>query len=347
MNNDTYSLPPEWHTQSAVQLTWPHENTDWQPILDEIIDVYLQLVSHISNRQIVVIACHDIDVQNSVFDLLAKNNIEQKNIRTFVAPCNDTWARDHGPITLINKQNENKVLDFTFNAWGGKYQSNADNKITGHLMECDFVNANQYEASELILEGGSIESDGNGTVMTTTRCLLNKNRNATQSKVDIEESLKQTLGVQQVLWLEHGYLAGDDTDAHIDTLARFSPQGIVYVSCNNEQDEHYLELNKMAAELSQFKNVDGKTYKLFPLPMPAAIKNDDSERLPATYANFLIINGAVLVPVYNDEQDQNALDIIAMAFPEHEVIGIDCRAVIEQFGSLHCLTMQLPENLID
>lgn len=340
-----FTLPPEWAEQSAVLLTWPHNNTDWQPILAEIESVYVELAKNITRFQILVIACHDEQIKNRVTQLLTAQNVNIENVRLFNAPCNDTWARDHGPITLKH-DNTNKVLDFTFNAWGDKYAGSLDNEITGHLLQQPFVNPVSCESSSFILEGGSIESDGNGTLLTTSRCLLNPNRNAHLSKQEIESTLLTDLGMEKVIWLESGYLAGDDTDAHIDTLARFAPNGIVYVSCDDENDPHFAELKKMQTELGSCTNCDGKPYQLFALPMPATVLNEDNEPLPATYANYLIINGAVLVPTYNDVADQKALDIIAAAHPEREIIGIDCQAVIKQFGSLHCLTMQLPAGLI-
>jgi agmatine/peptidylarginine deiminase len=366
MNNTAFRLPAEWEPQSAVQLTWPHYNTDWKDNLDAITDVYIKLVKEITDVQLVVIACHDTSVMENVKRLLVKNNIDLNKVRCFIAPCNDTWARDHGPITLVNSVasaisakpeqkiqpvHETKLIDFQFNAWGAKYDSNLDNEITRHLYNSDFANFTTTNTSSLILEGGSIESDGDGVILTTTRCLLNKNRNSSLSQDQIEASLKEQLNASKVLWLEYGYLAGDDTDAHIDTLARFSPDGIVYVECSNKHDPHYDELAKMASQLKSFSNNHGQAYNLYPLPMANPITNDDGELLPATYANFLVINQKVLVPTYNIdgenlENDQQALNIIKKAYPNREVVGINCCEVIKQFGSLHCLTMQLPFNSI-
>lgn len=350
----SYHLPAEWHPQSAVLLTWPHENTDWAPWLAEIEKVYLELVTHISQKQLVVVACHDETIKQRVTKLTSKSSnsagdslqINQQNLRLFIAPCDDTWARDHGPITLIDENGETNILDFTFNAWGDKYGANLDDQITMQLIQQPFVNLFGYQNIDFILEGGSIESDGAGTVLTTEACLLNPNRNAELNKQDIEATLKHHLGMQQVIWLSSGHLAGDDTDAHIDTLARFAPKGIVYVGCDDVSDPHYESLAKMENELKAAKNAQGDSYQLHKLPWPSPVTNDEGEPLPATYANYLIINGAVLVPIYNDAQDDNALSIIAEAHPEHEIIGVNCRTVIEQYGSLHCLTMQLPKGLI-
>ena len=341
----TLHLPAEWQTQSAVLLTWPHAETDWQPWLDDIEKTYCEIAVAISRFQLVVIACHNKQIETSVLTQLSNLEVDLTKLRTFIAPCNDTWARDHGPITITNAQGESCICDFTFNAWGNKYQANLDDLITTSLIQQEFCQLQNYRNIDLILEGGSIESDGQGTLLTTETCLLNPNRNNDLTKDELEQALIEVLGVKQVHWLRHGYLPGDDTDAHIDTLARFSPNGIVYVAANSD-DEVSKELNKMAEELAELTNVKGEKYQLYPLPMPAQVVNKEGEPLPATYANYLIINGAVLVPTYNDPNDDNALAVIGQAYPNREVIGIDCRTVIEQFGSLHCLTMQLPKDLI-
>lgn len=340
------SLPAEWQTQSAVLLTWPHADTDWQPWLASIEKTYGEIAAAISRFQLVVIACHNKAIETSVLTQLSNLEVDVTKVRTFIAPCNDTWARDHGPITVTNEQGETCICDFTFNAWGNKYQASLDDLITTSLIQQEFCQLQQYRNIDLILEGGSIESDGNGTLLTTETCLLNPNRTNDLTKQELEQALIEVLGVKQVHWLSHGYLPGDDTDAHIDTLARFSPDGIVYVAAGDESNEVNAELAKMEQELQTLKNAQNIPYKLYPLPLPAPIHNADGEPLPATYANYLIINDAVLVPTYQDSQDTVALDVIAQAYPDREIIGIDCTTVIEQFGSLHCLTMQLPKDLI-
>ena len=340
------TLAAEWHQQSAVLLTWPHKETDWLPWLNQIEQVYIDIVKAISQHQVTVIACHDIDLQHHIHLMLQNAGIDTATIRTFVAPCNDTWARDHGPITLVDEQGETCILDFTFNAWGSKYRCDLDNLITTHFIQQPFCQLQSYQNVDLVLEGGSIESDGNGTIMTTETCLLNPNRNNGLDKQALEDALKEVLGAKQVVWLKHGHLPGDDTDAHIDTLARFCPNGIVYVTCDNETDPSYQALKAMEQELAEFKKVTGTAYKLYPLPSPDTILNKNGEPLPATYANYLIINEAVLVPVYGVEQDELALKVVGDAYPNRKIVPINCRTVIEQFGSLHCLTMQLPCGLI-
>ncbi len=343
----SFYLPAEWHPQSAVQLTWPHQTTDWAPILADILQVYLHLSKHITERQLLLVSFHNDEVKQDAEQRLSDFGVDLTRVRSFVAPSNDTWARDHGPITLIDNNGDAKVLDFNFNAWGSKYESNFDDQITMQLIQQPFVEFSGYQNIDMVLEGGSIESDGHGTLLTTEKCLLNENRNPDMSKGEIEAALKQVFDAKRVLWLQHGFLAGDDTDAHIDTLARLAPQGIVYVSCTDPSDPHYDELKAMEAELERFTDNNGQAYTLFPLPWPKPIFGDDGSPLPATYANYLIINDAVLVPTYNDENDATALEIIGRAHPNRDIIGVDCTAVIKQFGSLHCLTMQLPKGLIN
>jgi agmatine deiminase len=239
------------------------------------------------------------------------------------------------------------LLDFVFNGWGLKFAANHDNLITARLKEQGALAPNLKKIG-LIMEGGSIESDGLGTILTTTACLLSPNRNPQLDKSEIEQAMASLLGTRRVLWLNHGWLAGDDTDSHIDTLARICPNNtIVYQACDNPLDEHYQELRLMEAELKAFKAPDGGYYRLIALPWPKARFDDQAHRLPATYANFLVINGAVLAPTYGDqENDRKALACIEQAFPGREVISINCLPLLEQHGSLHCVTMQLPAGVL-
>jgi len=198
------------------------------------------------------------------------------------------------------------------------------------------------EKIDFVLEGGSIESDGEGTILSTSACLCNTNRNNGLSKQEIEELLHTYLGAKRVLWLDHGYLAGDDTDSHIDTLARFANKDtIAYVKCNDKDDEHFEALQKMEAQLKKFKTKEGKSYRLIALPMTDAIYNEEGQRLPATYANFLITNDALIYPTYGDKNDSTAGEIFKVLFPNREIIPINCLKLIEQGGSLHCSTMQI------
>ena len=300
----------EWEPQSAVQLTWPHKDTDWAPILPEITAVYEEMKREIESRETVVV----------VDDI----------------PHNDTWARDHGFIT-VEENGQLILLDFKFNGWGEKFAAELDNDINRQLYEQQLVKGIYESHLDFVLEGGSIESDGKGTIFTTTCCLMAPHRNLPLTQQEIEQQLKEWLGAERIVWINHGSLIGDDTDGHIDTLVRIAPNDtLLYIGADDEHPDLLL----MEQELQQLRTIDGHPYRLLRLPMPRPIY-DDGERLPATYANYLVINGAVLVPTYNQpDLDQEAISTIGKAFPDREIIGIDCRAVIRQHGSLHCCTMQ-------
>ena len=306
----------EWEHQSMVQLTWPHEGTDWAPILDEITAVYENMAREIRKRE----------------PLLVVDTI----------PHNDTWARDHGFITVESStldtlHSQLILLDFKFNGWGEKFEAKLDNAINKHLYEQGLVKGIYEDHLDFVLEGGSIESDGKGTVFTTECCLMAPHRNQPLTKEEIEERLKEWLGAERIVWLQHGSLIGDDTDGHIDTLVRICPDDTLLYTGG---DKDHPDLAEMEKELQELRTIDGKPYRLLKLPLPRPIY-DDGDRLPATYANYLIVNGAVLVPTYNQpDLDQEAMDIIQQAFPDRDIVGIDCCAVIKQHGSLHCCTMQ-------
>ncbi len=327
-------------------LTWPHAQSDWAPILHQVEPVFTAIAAAIARYETVLIACHDEAVRTQVAARLGSAGVPEARLRLLVAPANDTWARDHGPITVLC-QDEPTLLDFGFNGWGGKYASELDNLITRRLHALGAFGDAPLETVDLILEGGSIEVDGQGTLLTTTRCLLSATRNPGRTRAQIEAELAERLGITRFLWLEHGYLAGDDTDSHIDTLARLcDPSTIAYVACDDPADEHYDDLKSMEKELQAFRTAAGQPYRLVALPWPRARFDNDGARMPATYANFLIINGAVLVPTYADAADHVALERLRGCFPEREVIGIDCLPLIYQHGSLHCVTMQIPAGVM-
>lgn len=335
-------LPAEWFPQSAVQLTWPHAGTDWAPILDEVIPCFVSIAKEIMKREKLVVVCPDaleVKEQLGVFD--------EERVRFVELPTNDTWARDHGGISVFDPLGM-MVYDFVFNGWGMKFAANKDNLITRNLYQAG-VFAEEIQLVNMapfVLEGGSIESDGQGTLMATAECLLSVNRNEYLQREEIEHYLKDVFGVKRILWIENGYLAGDDTDSHVDTLARFcSEDTIAYVKCEDESDEHYDELLAMEEEIKAFQQENGDPYRLISLPMADEIVWE-GERLPATYANFLIMNGAVLLPFYNSPKDEQARKALQMAFPDREVVGINCLPLIKQHGSLHCVTMQYPEGYV-
>ena len=306
----------EWENQSMVQLTWPHEGTDWAPILDEITAVYKEMAREIRKRE----------------PLLIVDSI----------PHNDTWARDNGFITIEETSFDQKskalvLLDFCFNGWGDKFEATLDNQINKHLFEQGLVKGVYEDHLDFVLEGGSIESDGKGTIFTTECCLMAPHRNQPLTKQEIENRLKEWLGAERIVWLQHGSLLGDDTDGHIDTLVRICPYDTLLYTGG---DKDHPDLALMEEDLKSLRTLEGKPYRLLKLPLPHPIF-DDGDRLPATYANYLVINGSVLVPTYNQpDLDEEAMRIIGQAFPDRQIVGIDCRAVIKQHGSLHCCTMQ-------
>ena len=283
--------------------------------------------------------------KNVLLSKLGKCKVE--NILFAELPANDTWARDHGAITVII-DNRPVLYDFSFNGWGLKFAANLDNQITPKLVALDLFSKDVVYNNLLhfVLEGGSIESDGKGTLLTTKNCLCSVNRNQHLSKEQIEEYLIDIFGLKQVLWLSSGYLAGDDTDSHIDTLARFCDEmTIAYVKCDDPTDEHYLALKVMEEELKSFRTLNQEPYRLIPLPMADPVY-DDNIRLPATYANFLIMNEVVLMPFYHSLLDSIAQQQFQKIFTGREVIGIDCLPLLKQHGSLHCVTMQFPKGVL-
>lgn len=331
-------LPAEWEPQAFLQVTFPHEQGDWAATYDDVVPCFVELIMAAARFQRVLVVCDHVKTVKSHFT-------NTRNLHFAVAPSNDTWARDHGAITIL-KHGQPRLLDFQFNGWGNKFAAELDNQITGTLHDANIFGATVLDEIDLVLEGGAIESDGAGTLLTTSTCLLTSTRNPHLSKNQIEQALKGYFGMDRVLWLDHGYLAGDDTDSHIDTLTRFcNPHTIAYVQCLDPDDEHFEELQLMEAQLKTFTTAQGQPYDLIPLPMPEACYDEDDERLPATYANFLICNGAVLVPTYDAAQDAQAIDILRAVFPDRVVIGINCLPLIEQHGSLHCVTMQYPAGV--
>jgi agmatine deiminase len=330
-------LPAEWEQQRCVQLTFPHEDTDWADRLEEALGCFAAIAMHISRYEDVLVVCRD---KAAVAEYL--RHAVQDRLHLVEIPSNDTWARDHGGITIY-EDGRPVILDFVFNGWGLKFPAHYDNLITGKLAALGAFGVIPVSQGGIVLEGGGIESDGQGTLMVTSECLLSPNRNPHLSKRQITAFLKRSFGADRVLWVDHGYLAGDDTDSHIDTLARFCDAGtIAYVACDDPSDEHYTALKAMANQLRGFRTAAGAPYRLVPLPMATACFAADGHRLPATYANFLIINGAVLVPVYGVKEDAEALLQLGKCFPDRTIIPVDCRVLIEQHGSLHCVTMQYP-----
>ncbi|WP_036189312.1 agmatine deiminase family protein [Marinimicrobium agarilyticum] len=338
-------LPAEWEPQDAVLLTWPHRHSDWASMLEEVTALYEGLVTVISDYADLIVAVPEAEL-DTIEARLQAMNAPMDVVHLRPAPSNDTWARDHGPLTVL-VEGKPRLLDFRFNGWGGKFAHDLDNELTRRLHRDGAFPEVELQTQDWVLEGGSIEVDGRGTLLTTEACLLNANRNPTLSRDDIEARLKTAFGVRKINWLSHGHLAGDDTDSHIDTIARLCPNNVIlYMQCDDPDDEHYQDLQAMEAELATMTDADGRPYQLLPLPWPGPVISDDGDRLPATYANFLIINGAVLVPQYDNPADEQALEQVMQAFPGYHIFGVPCSVLIEQGGSLHCITMQLPEGVL-
>jgi agmatine/peptidylarginine deiminase len=340
-------LPAEWEPQEAVQLTLPHEGTDWKPYLEEAMECFMHIAQEICKREKLLLIAPN-NYQLSIVNDAVRPQLTIDNLQLIIVPTDDTWARDHAPLTLVDDAGKCVLLNFCFNGWGNKYEATQDNLITERAYAAGAWSARMEDHQDFVLEGGSIESDGEGTILTTTSCLLAANRcrqancqcrHGTRAQVEAE--LLRRLRAKRVLWLEHGHIAGDDTDGHIDTLARFAPQNtILYVSGQPQ----------MEAELRAFRTLQGQPYRLLPLPVPygrQAYCPCGEHPLPATYANFLVINGAVLYPTYGcPDTDREAGQVIAQAFPDREIVPIDCRVLIRQNGSLHCVTMQYPKGLL-
>ncbi len=334
-------LPAEWEKQGFVQLTWPHKDSLWYEV-EKVQACYTEIARTILRYEPLVIVGRDIaEIQAD----LARNGLtDQAGIRFYEAPINDTWARDHGAISVYGDQGEKCILDFVFNGWGLKFAADLDNQITRAMVRASaFAPDVRYQDMRpFVLEGGSIDTDGAGTLLTTSECLGSLNRNEYLTRQEIEEKLKHAFGLQRILWLDHGGIAGDDTDSHVDILARFcGPDTIAYTSCDDEADENYVALKAMEEQLRTFRTLDGKPYRLIPLPLPDALYLDDY-RLPGSYANFLIVNGAVLMPGACSPKDEVAAAQLKLAFPDRDVVVIDCRPLLSGHGGLHCITMQYP-----
>ena len=358
-----FALPAEWEPQSAIMLTWPHANTDWKPYLRQITDTYLTLSKIITRFEHLLVVTPIVESTRSMLaEYLSASQMSR--VHLFEIDSNDTWARDHGPITLVSRNKHNSfivpfhLLDFKFNGWGEKFNYEKDNAINMQLYYQGAFNAALENHTGFVLEGGSIESDGKGTIFTTSQCLLAPHRNQPFTRENIDQQLRNFFHAQQVVWLDHGNLVGDDTDGHIDTIVRVAPHDtLLYMGCDDPEDEQYEDFQALEKQLQGLFTFEGYPYRLLKLPMPDAIydegdrlttnKESKGERLPATYANFLILNGAVIYPTYNQpEKDQEAKKQIQLAFPDREVIGVDSLTIIRQHGSIHCLTMQLPEGVM-
>ncbi len=340
--NKTRRFPAEWEKHGAILLSWPHAETDWAYMLDEVTECYVNLADEISKEEKLIIVAPDISIPQQQLSHLNRKNIYYQEL-----PTDDTWARDFGAITVF-QDGAPIICDFMFNGWGLKFKSCSDNLITRGLVKAGLLKGDYENNLGFVLEGGSVESDGNGLLLTTSECLLSPNRNGDMSREDIEQYLSVKFGLKKVLWLDYGALEGDDTDSHIDTLARLAPNDTIVYTCTDDViDSHFDGLQAMKHQLMTFTTLDGKPFKLVELPLPDPVFDEDGCRLPATYANFLIMNRVVLMPTYSQpKKDLLAAKVLKTAYPNHEIIPVDCRALIKQHGSLHCVTMQFPNEIL-
>lgn len=345
MHSTELRLPAEWEPQSAVLLAWPHAGTDWAERLDAVEVTCAALIAAITRFETAIVCTPDAEIGAHAAECLREAGADLERVRFVEIPYDDTWLRDSGPITLRDGADRRVLMDFRFTGWGGKFEAEQDDALVAGLIERGVFRRNvQHQRVDWALEGGAIESDGRGTILTTWKCL--QHRHPGQPRGMIELTLRNALSAQRVMPLDHGYLQGDDTDAHVDTVARFAPDdAIVHQACSDPDDPHYAELDAMRRELEALRTVDGKPYRLFPLPWPKPIL-DEGRRLAASYANYLVVNGAVLVPAYGDVVDDAAAQTVALAHPGREIVQIPCRPLIWQNGSLHCMTMQVPQGTL-
>lgn len=337
-----FRMPAEWESHASTWFSWLHNEDTWprDGKYQAAIKQYCQIIGTLAKFEQVNINVGTIELENEARKSLTENGFSNfTNIIFHRFKTNDSWCRDHGPIFVKNENGEKAITNWIYNSWGGKYPPfDDDNKIPEQVASLKQI---PIYSTGIVLEGGSIEVNGKGTLLTTKACLLNKNRNPHLNQTQIEEYLKGFLGVNNVLWLEDGII-GDDTDGHIDDLSRFvDEKTIVTVVEENETDENFEVLQQNLAALQKLKDQDGNLFNVIELPMPSPVIKD-GERLPASYANFLIANGCVLVPIFNDPNDAKALEILRACFPKREVIGLYCDDIIWGLGSIHCLSQQEP-----
>lgn len=337
----------EWETEGCILLALPDSNTDWAYMLPEATDQYCRIVDTLTSAgERVLLLCNDPDHARAIMKPFSHNLV------AFIkAKYNDTWTRDYGPITILSHDGKMRSLDFGFNGWGLKFASNLDNLVNLQLLTSHIIKEESYRNNrDFTLEGGSIDTDGQGTILTTSRCLCSPNRNGGKSKAELNEILQHRLGATHVLWLDYGALEGDDTDSHIDTLARMvATDTIVYTDPRPDtSDSQNSQLEAMRKQLSLFRTPEGNPYNLVELPTPSPIHDSEGNRLPASYANYLITPKNLFVPTYG-QKDNDSLACLTLAslFPDKKIHTVDCNALICQHGSLHCATMQLPKETIN
>ena len=340
-NLKDFHFPAEWHPHTATWLSWPHKEASWPGKIGMIYPKYCEFIKVLTEGELVRINVGDEQLKAFAKQQLTAAGVDLTRVEFFDFVTNDAWCRDHGPAFLINETTKQKaIIDWGYNAWGGKYPPfDLDDVIPTKIAE--HFGLPVYHPA-IVMEGGSVDFNGRGTVLTTTACLLNKNRNPHLNQQQIESYLQNYYGVEQVLWLGDG-IVGDDTDGHIDDITRFvNEDTVVTVVEEDKNDENYHLLQENLATLKTMRLLNGKQLNIVELPMPDAVVYDD-QRLPASYANFYIGNSAVVVPTYRSKNDDKALDILQQCFPDRKVVGIDSTDIIWGLGSFHCLSQQEPE----
>ncbi|RTL47209.1 MAG: agmatine deiminase family protein [Sphingobacteriales bacterium] len=335
-----YFFPAEWHPHRATWLSWPHKEASWPGKINTIYSPYAQFIKAVSAGERVCINVADGKMEQFAAEILQQASVDLSMIDFFHHPTNDAWCRDHGPAFLLHHTEQKKaIVDWNYNAWGNKYPPyDLDDIIPTRIAEKLGL---PVFYPGIVMEGGSVDFNDAGTLITSTACLLNKNRNPQLSKTDIEKYLHEYYGVEQILWVDEG-IVGDDTDGHIDDTVRFiNTDTVVTVVEENKNDENYALLQHNLKQLQQMQLLNGKQLNIVELPMPLPVIYE-SQRLPASYANFYIANKAVIVPTYRNKNDEKALDILSQLFPDRAVIGIDSTDVIWGLGSWHCLSQQEP-----
>lgn len=336
-------MPAEWEPQAGVCLTWPHAETDWAPRLDRVMPTFAAIGGAIARREPLLSLCRDEAHVAQAREHLLDAGALIDNLRFATVANDDTWSRDFAPLTALC-DGEPQLNGFEFNGWGGKFYAERDNAVSAKLVASGAFGDTPWTSRALVLEGGAIETDGQGTLLATRSSVITPSRNPGLGQADYEALLSAWLGFDRFLWLDDGTLSGDDTDGHIDTLARFAdPETILFATAPPGDDDH-AALRAMRHQLETLRTRAGRPYRLLPLPFPG-VHVDDGRRLPASYANFLVINGAVLLPTYGVDADIEAVKAVAEAFPGRQVVAIDCRSIIAENGSLHCLTMQFPAGV--
>lgn len=321
-------------------FTWPRASGDWADELAPARDSIAHAARVVSQTQTVILIAADENAYESIQTHPALS-LGNPKLRVHRAPNNDVWVRDYGPLTLLGNS-QRQFLDCRFNGWAGKYPADKDDRVTHALIQSSLLGQGNYQRREYILEGGAIDGNGAGALLVTRCCLLACPRNANDSEAVWNQRFADDLGIQNVHWLDHGLLEGDDTDGHVDTLARFVAQDhIVYQGCEDPADCHYSSLQNLGRQLTGLRQINGGAYQVQALPLPQPQYDAHGRRLPAGYANFLIANNVVLVPQYNDPADAQALRIIGDCFPAREAVGIDCAPLIRQNGAIHCAAMQI------